>query len=261
MSRAQPLKDKVILVTRPVDQAAGMLQLLERSAARPLAFASIEICPVELGSQLKRRLSTLHEYDRLIFISVNSVEYSVLQLQKLNSRVDSINNEIAVIGRATQAAAEKAGFRITQMLNKGFNSEALLQHPAFQSAQIRQKKILIIRGVGGLAHLGDTLRLRGAKVDYAEVYSRGVPQHDMGIKRQQLSRNWPEMQINAITVTSNESLQNLYDMLDEPGRENMLKTRLIVPSHRCLQLAQTLGYERVVVAESALNEHMLDALN
>ncbi|VAW65641.1 hypothetical protein MNBD_GAMMA10-3040, partial [hydrothermal vent metagenome] len=42
---------------------------------------------------------------------------------------------------------------------------------------------------------------------------------------------------------------------------NMLKTRLIVPSHRCLQLAQTLGYERVVVAESALNEHMLDALN
>jgi len=64
------------------------------------------------------------------------------------------------------------------------------------------------------------LRLRGAKVDYAEVYSRGV---------QQLSQNWPEMQINAITVTSNESLQNLYDMLDEPGRENMLKTRLIVP--------------------------------
>ncbi|VAW65766.1 Uroporphyrinogen-III synthase [hydrothermal vent metagenome] len=256
-----PLKGKVILVTRPAHQAAGMLQQLEQRAAKPLAFASIEISAIEPDLLLKQRFNGLHEYDWLIFVSANAVEYAALQLDRLKIQAETIKNEIAVIGRATQAVAEKAGFKVTLALKKGFNSEALLQHPAFQAAQLRGEKILIIRGVGGLAHLGDTLLLRGAKVDYAEVYRRAVPQQDVGIKRQQLSHNWSEMQINAITVTSNESLQNLYDMLGVPGREAMLKTCLIVPSRRCQQLAQALGYQEVVVAESALNEHILEALN
>ncbi len=255
------LHGMVVLVTRPTHQAAAMLQLLEQSGAKPLAFASMEISPIEPDSVLKHRLSTLYEYDQLIFISVNAVEHTVLLLQKLNIPVEAIKNEIAVIGRATQSAAEQAGFKITQVMKKGFNSESLLQHAAFQAPQVNTKKILILRGKGGLAQLGDTLQQRGAKVDYAEVYRRGIPQQDKGIKRQQLSLNWQQQQINAVTVTSNESLQNLYDMLESPGKDALLESGLIVPSQRCMQLAQRLGFQSVRVAESALNEHMLDALN
>jgi len=255
------LQGMVVLVTRPTHQAAAMLQLLEQKGAKPLAFASMEIRPVVPDTALKHRLSTLHEYDQLIFISVNAVEHSVLLLQKLKIPVETVKNEIAVIGRATQAAAEQAGLKITQAMKKGFNSESLLQLAAFQAARVNAKKILIFRGKGGLAQLGDTLQQRGAKVDYAEVYRRGIPQQDKDIKRQQLSLNWPKQQINAVTVTSNESLQNLYDMLEPPGRDTLLESWLIVPSQRCMQLAQRLGFQAVKIAESALNEHMLDALN
>ncbi|HED34083.1 MAG TPA: uroporphyrinogen-III synthase [Gammaproteobacteria bacterium] len=255
------LQGKVVLVTRPTHQAAAMLQLLEQKGARPLAFASIEIRPVAPDAALKHRLSALHEYDQLIFVSVNAVEHTVLLLQKLNIPVEAIKNKIAVIGRATQVAAERAGFKITQALEKGFNSESLLAHAAFQAPRVNTKKILILRGKGGLAQLGDTLQQRGAKVDYAEVYRRAIPQQDACIKRQQLSLNWSQQQINAVSVTSNESLQNLYDMLEPPGRDALLETWLIVPSQRCMQLARRLGFQFVRAAESALNEHMLDALN
>ena len=254
------LKDKVILVTRPAHQAAGMLELLEQQGAKPLAFPSIEISPVELDEQLKQKLSLLNTCDLLIFISANAVRHTVLQLQKLNLSIDVIKSEIAVIGKATQAAAQQAGFKVTMSMEKGFNSEALLESPMFQASQINRKKIVIIRGVGGLEQLADTLQQRGAKVVYAELYRRHQPKRDNGVKRQQLSQSWSQLHINAVTVTSNESLQNLYDMLEAPGRDAMLKTPLIVPSQRCLQLAQSMGFQMVAIAESASNEHILDAL-
>ncbi|VAW68475.1 Uroporphyrinogen-III synthase [hydrothermal vent metagenome] len=273
MNPRQPLPslaDKVVLVTRPAHQSAGMLGLLEQAGAKPLAFPCIEITGIKLNDALKQQLVSLKTADLLIFISTNAVQYACRLLDKAGVGIETISAQVAVIGKATRRAAQQAGFclisdhtaskQTDSGLKKSFNSDALLQRPELQGARINAKKAAIIRGVGGLQQLGDTLLQRGARVEYIEVYRRGPPQQDIAIQRQQLSCHWDEMNIHAVSVTSNESLQNLYDMLEPPGRDEMLKSALIVPSNRCMLLAQSMGFESIRVAESASDTHMLDAL-
>lgn len=252
--------NKVVLVTRPAHQAADFIKELERSGATALAFPSMEIEPVEVTEQLLQLLSGLNKYHLLIFISSNAVKYAATILQKLDLPIETINCEIATIGKATHAAADSVGFKVSLQPENGFNSDALLQLPALQTGAINSKRVLIMRGEGGLEQLADTLTQRGAEVSYAEVYRRIKPRRDTGISRQQLSHQWEEMAINTVTVTSNESLQNLYDMLEAPGRTIMLATHLIVPSQRCYDLAMSLGFESVKIAESAINQHMIEAI-
>lgn len=254
------LKEGLILVTRPRHKANEFIKLIEQRGGSALAFPCIEIQPIELNDQLKKCLTSLYEMDLLIFISSNAVERFIRLIRLLGIDTRSINNEIATIGKATRAAAESAGLKVSLSPRVGFNSEALLALTELQQDKINTKKCLIIKGVGGLQQLADELQLRGAEVFYAEVYRREMPRQDGQVTRQQLSQGWANMKITTITSTSNESLQNLYDMLEPPGKHVMLTTQLVVASKRGYQLALTLGFKLVKVAKSATNQHMLEAL-
>jgi len=253
-----------VLVTRPQQQADEFIQLLASKGIAALAFPSIEIRSVELDTCLKKILHHLNDYDLIIFISANAVEQASKLMQQLGVAPASITTKMAAIGKATLAAANKAGFNINISPENKFNSEALLALNELQANQLKNQHCLIFRGVGGLEMLADELQQRGAQVSYAEVYRRIKPQHDAQndgqLSCQQLSENWQDLQIKAITVTSNEALQNLYDMLEPPGKNEMLKTPLIVASARGVKLAKKLQFKQVQSAQSAMNQHILDAI-
>lgn len=251
---------KVVLITRPRHQADEFAQLIENNRGTALLFPSIETQAIEINRQLASTLRSLNDFELIIFISANAVNYTASYLQQIEREPYAIESEVAVIGQATAAAVVAAGFRVSVEPTDGFNSEALLKMPGLQKAQVEGRKVLIIRGEGGRNKLSEVLTGRGAIVSYAEVYRRTIPEHDLKISRQQLSEQWAKMAINTITVTSNESLQNLYDMLEEPGKSAMLGTHLIVPSMRCYELAQALGFTALTIAESATNQDMAYAV-
>ena len=254
------LSDRVVLVTRPEQQQSEFVRLLQENAAAAFSFPTISIQPVTVTQQLSLILSNINEYDLLVFVSANAVAYTAKLLQQLNLTVNSIETEITVIGSATAQAATKAGFKISYQAETGFNSEALLALSEMQESAISGKQVLIVRGIGGLEDLANGLKQRGAKTAYAEVYQRDIPATDGEISRYQLSKHWAKFCINTVTVTSNEALKNLYEMLDSPGRDAMLKADLVVPSQRCFKLAQSLGFESVTVAGSATNKQMIEAI-
>ena len=254
------LAQKVVLVTRPEHQASEFMQQIEAHGGKAISFPTIEIRPVESDTALIDKLTKINSYNMLIFISANAVNYCVKLLQALKIDSQEIQSKIAVIGKATNAAATSAGFNVSIKPSNGFNSEALLKLTELQHEEVQSKSILIVRGVGGLEQLPDMLTKRGAIVSFAEVYERRVPLNDVQVKRQQLSHNWTELAISDVTVTSNESLQNLYDMLETPARSEMLNAHLIVPSQRCAQLARQLGFKTFSVAKSAGNQHMIEAI-
>lgn len=254
------LSARRVLVTRPAQQAAEFIELLRTRDIESLAFPTIEILPLELSHQLETQFLSLNQYDLLIFISANALKQAVELLQKLAISPASIRVKIATIGQATLDVAREYGFKVDLTPQSGFNSESLLAMQELQADNIKGERCLIIRGIGGLGLLAEKLQQRGMDVQYAEIYQRIAPEIDKFASRKLLSESWKSLNVGVISVTSNESLQNLYDMLKQPGKAEMLATPLIVVSSRGKELAGTLGFSQVSQAESAMNKHMLEAI-
>lgn len=240
-----------MLVTRPANQAGPFMQSLEQAGFRALSMPSIEITDVDDPQPALERVARLADYQLLIFISTNAVDWGLKFLQRQGV---SIRQPVAAIGSSTAARLAQHGIEVALQPLSDFNTEALLALDAMQAQHLSGQRVLIFRGQGGREQLADSLRERGADVDYAEVYQRRRPTAgDDTVMRQ-----WHNGDIHLVTVTSNQALENLYHMLDIKERPLLLSTALVVPGQRCAQLAQQLGFTgQILIADNATDDAML----
>ena len=157
------------------------------------------------------------------------------------------------MGRGTAKRLAEAGCTVDIVPQGRFDSEALLATRDLQ--QVAGQRILIVRGDGGRPLLGNTLESRGANVEYAEVYRRLCPNTDTT----PLLARWRE-DVQIVTATSNEILNNLWAMLGKEGRALLLTTPLVVISERMRSHAAALGFRQVILADGADDRSMLASL-
>lgn len=238
-----------ILVTRPAHQADGLCELIAEAHGRPIRFPALEIAGPADPAALRRQLAAAGDYQLLIFISANAVEHAFELLP------DSLpaDQQIAAVGNATARALAERGLEPTLVPPQRFDSEGLLTLPDLQD--MKGKRVLILRGNGGRELLADTLRERGAEVDYAEVYRRLLPQRSA----QNLVRGWDRM-VDMVSVTSAEVLDNLFTLLGDEGAERLRQTPLIVVSERLAEHARARGCRRLQLAAGAGDQALLDAM-
>lgn len=246
------LRGRGILVTRPAHQAEPLCKLLEAVGARALRFPVIEIQPVENPSALQAQLQRLSDYDTAIFISANAVEQALVLMPPQNWPAQV---KIAAVGSATTRRLEEHGLVVNSCPSSGFTSEALLALPEFQQPQGR--RILILRGEGGREQLRDTLMARGAQVDYLELYRRVTASSDPG----PLLAQWQAGMLDAVLITSAESLRSLQAIIGTLGMQLLCSTCIVVAHARIRDLAKSQGHSgAVVVAADATDAAMLEAL-
>jgi uroporphyrinogen-III synthase len=222
--------------------------LIEQSGGRAIPFPTIEILPSEHPEPARRLLA--EPWDLLIFVSRNAVEQA---LPLLPARQLPAGSVMAAVGAATAKALAEAGRSPDLMPSRGYDSESLLALP--ELADMRDRRVLIVRGEGGRPLLGDTLTARGAEVAYAEVYRRALPRADAAY----LLARW-DADVQLVTATSGEVLDNLCTLLGEDGQGRLLATPLAVVSERTAASARALGFLRVEIAERANDEDLLAAL-
>ncbi|MDH5694044.1 MAG: uroporphyrinogen-III synthase [Gammaproteobacteria bacterium] len=228
-----------VLVTRPEHQADALCALIEQAGGKAIRFPVLEIVAPSDESSLTHAVAHLQDYDMAVFISPNAVNQSLNRI--LAKGPFPVSVQIAAVGRASAKAVSKFGLQIDIFPKQRFDSEALLELPEMR--QVNGKRILIFRGEGGRELLAETLKARGAEVDYAEAYRRARPKSDVG----GLMKRWARGEIGVVTVTSNESLHNLYDMVGQLGRHWLLKTPLVVASERGVELAKELGFKSPIL--------------
>ncbi|MEZ5585351.1 MAG: uroporphyrinogen-III synthase [Candidatus Competibacteraceae bacterium] len=248
-----PLRHIGIVVTRPPQQADNLCRLIEAQGGRAIRFPTLEILPPQDSTPVLALLEQLDSYDWAIFVSANAVQWGLRLLPHGRTLPPRLRR--LAIGQATARALDRHGVS-AHIVPAHFTSEALLAMPALQA--VTGLRIIIFRGEGGRDLLGDTLRQRGAAcVDYAEVYRRSrpvaAPDH--------LLQSWQRGEIQAVIITSNESLQNLFALVGTVGQQWLLDTPLIVVSTRAQRLAQELGFRRPpLLAEEASDEAIVRAL-
>ena len=241
-----------VLVTRPAHQADRLCQLIEAAGGRAVRFPVIDIEPPADPQALRTLLEDIAGYDLAIFVSANAVEFALAALGK-QGLPSSLQR--AAVGKATAKALASQGYPPQIVPAEPYNSEALLALPELHSVQ--GKQIIIFRGEGGRELLAETLTARGARVSYAECYRRLRPQPDLA----PLLAVWHNNAPLVVVATSNEGLQNLFDMLAPQHTESLRATPLVVISKRAAVLAQSLGFKRQIeVAQSASDEAIMAAL-
>jgi uroporphyrinogen-III synthase len=249
MSNAGDLAGAGVLVTRPAGQAQALCRLIESAGGRARAVPTIEILPVEDPEPARALLAA--DWDLLIFTSRNAVELA-LALGFTGDWPRAAR--LAAVGRATAAALSTAGRAPDLVPSERYDSESLLALPAL--AQPAGQRVLIVRGEGGRALLGEVLAERGAEVRFAEVYRRMRPAFDA----RELIAHWGA-EVDLAIATSDEVLLNLIELLGAPGRDALLATPLVVISERTAQTARDLGFRSVRVAERAEDAAIVAALS
>lgn len=255
-----PLAQQRILVTRPVHQQKAIAQRLLALGAIPLSLPTLSIEALgeaNARQKAKSQVLALDAYQHVIFISTNAVEHGLALIDDYWPQLPAYQFYYA-IGAATSDALKSHGMLDHGMLGTEsdrarMNSEGLLKHPDLQS--LAQQKCLIFRGVGGREHLAEQLRLRGAQVDYAEVYERVCPSYSIEQIVDSIGA------CDKVLVGSGDTLYNLHHIAQQAQMLSCLTSKtILVPSARVAALAKQQGFDHVIVSENASVEACIKAL-
>lgn len=232
------LAGRRIVITRPAGQNEHLAELIRAAGGEPIVFPVIEILDLEDPRALVAAADRLDGYQLAVFISPNAVHKAMSVIRARREWPPSLR--AATIGRASEGALARHGVTDVIAPSGRFDSEALLALPAL--ADVNGWRVVVFRGDGGRELLGDTLRERGASVDYVECYRRVRPNADVG----PLLRRWGRGEIDAVAVSSSEGLRNLFDLLGQLGQALLKRTPLFAPHARIAESARALGCERVI---------------
>ena len=243
-TRSGRLLGRQILVTRPAAQAAPLAAMIAAEGGSSLCFPLLEIGPVDDLAAVHAAAACLSSWAFVVFISPNAVDYGLAPL--LAGRPWPATACAVAIGQSTAALLREKGLSRVVAPTARFDSEALLELPPFQLAQVAGKRVLILRGNGGRELLAETLRERGAEVVCATCYQRSAPQ-DVSALSSALQRD----ELDALTVSSSEGLRNLWAMLSDEARCRVQRLPLFVPHARIAEQAEAFGMQRIVLTEPA----------
>lgn len=251
-----PLVGLGVVVTRPAAQAEPMVERLQALGARIVRLPLLAIEPPLDLDAARAAVRAAATCDLAVFVSTNAVDHGLALLRETCGGIPA-GMRLAAIGQATAQALETQARAPDLVPVSGFDSESLLVLEELQAERIQGQRVVIFRGNGGREKISGTLRSRGAEVLYAEVYRRVRPPVDV----EALRTLGEAGRIDAIVVTSGESLSHLFDAFPRPPHHWLDRVALVVPSARIGEAAQRQGHRlEPVVASEAGDDALVRAL-
>ena len=254
-SDTAPLSGMRVLVTRPAHQQAPLCAAIGELGGVPVSFPLIAIEPVrdeEAQRRARSQVQDLDHYQLLIFVSTNAAHYGAELIDACWPQFP-VGVEVMAIGPTTAAELKQRLNCPVSHAEGGMDSEAILALPRL--SRVDGERIAIFRGQGGRELLAETLRGRGARVDYIEVYARRPVPRDAG----SLDAVLAEPGLDALIITSAESLATLLAIAGQHTKKLTLLP-LLVPSSRVAAQAREAGFARVVDAGGANQAALLGGL-
>lgn len=231
---ALALQGRKVLVTRPIRQASGLVELIEQQGGEAIVFPVIEITAIDVKQWGEWNPQ---QTNWLVFVSRNAVEHFLQDLPlPLPAHV-----KLVAAGEGTAQALRQNGLTVDLQPELSNGSAGLLQLPEWQ--QMAHQQVVIVRGEGGRELMADTLRARGANISYLEVYRRQLPTVSSELQQQACSADW-------LTATSANGVTNLLSLLSASCPQ-ILQKPLLVVSERIKAFALEQGFKQVHVSLDA----------
>jgi uroporphyrinogen-III synthase len=240
-----------VLVTRPLQQAQQAGDKLRAAGARVTLFPLLDILATQYPESAQRQLADIHRFDCVIFISHNAVDYACqLGGETFVHKLRACKT--GAIGKNTAQALSARGITVDFLPEQGFTSEDFLALSGLQT--VNNQNILIIRGEGGRELLAETLRGRGAQVEYADVYRRACPAASTADK---LKQHHNQQRLDIIALTSSESLHNLLMLMHDAAWLKQIP--LLVGSQRMAADARQAGFSADIIVAADPGDRPMQA--
>ena len=222
---ARPLFGKRVLVTRPRDQAAEMVALLESSGAEAIEAPMIRIAPPEDFGPLDAACAAVHEYDWIMFASANAVDVFVKRLLATPFDLRALKDvNLCAVGAATAERLRELGLKV-DFVPAEYRAEALVEGLA-ASRDISGVRVLLPRADIGREVVAEELRRHGADVTEVVAYRTVIvdPEREgePDIYRMLLDRR-----IDVVTFTSPSSVRNLVRVLGAEPAADLLQSTVV----------------------------------
>jgi uroporphyrinogen-III synthase len=246
----RPLEGLVVVVTRPAAQAARFAERVAAAGGQPLLLPTLAIEPIDLDADARRQRIP-DDFDWTIYTSSNAVEASLAQLPP------PTRTRVAAVGHATARTLRQHGIAVAAVPTTTSDSEGLLALDCF--ADLRGRRVLILKGRGGRTLLREELARRGAEVVLGDVYERR--RAVAGPAALDALREACDAGKAVVAATSAEVLAGLLELAPEERCPRLRDAALLVPGDRVAAAARELGWcGPIVVAQGAEDAAMADAL-
>lgn len=243
------LSNHTFLITRPEHQAAALCAQLTQLGGECQLLPTLHIAPVNTRDIANAINKLQRPIDTAIFTSANAVSPIIPYWSLIQPKVQP--KTVLAIGPGTAHALQQLSIIAETPTQQPFTSEALLALPTLRN--VKNQHIVIFSGEGGRTTLLDTLRQRGAFVEKIAVYRRELP---TPLPTLPTTRTF-----TCIISTSQESLQNLWQIAGEKDRAWLCAQQLLVISHGMALLAQHLGFIHLaIIAANASDQAIVQAI-
>ncbi len=231
-----------LIVTRPAAQAARWVQELQALGVDAQALPLLEIAPLADAASLHAAWHQLPGCALAMFVSANAVQHFFAA--RPEGAVWPAGVLAGSTGPGTTHALRQAGVADATIVEPAADAPALDSEALWAQLSARDwagRHALVVRGEDGREWLADTLRGRGATVDFVAAYRRLAPVPDAA-GRALLQAALVAPQNHAWLLSSSEAAQHLVSLA--PGAD--WSASLALASHpRIAATARRIGFGRV----------------
>jgi len=245
---SRPLFGKRVLVTRPRDQSADLVERLEAMGAEAIEAPMIRIEPPDNFEALDAACARAETFDWIVFASTNAVDAFISRLLLSPFDLRALGHtKLCGVGSATAEHLARHGLKLDVMPSE-YRAEALI-HALTQTSDLEGKKILLPHADIGREVIADELRKRGAQVIEVVAY-RTVATDPEREGQPDVYRMLLEGRIDIVTFTSPSAVRNMVSVLGaEPAVDLLRKTVVAAIGPVTAEAATRCGIDTSIVPD------------
>jgi uroporphyrinogen III methyltransferase/synthase len=222
---SRPLFGKRVLITRPRDQAAEFVRLLEGLGAQPIEAPMISIVPPPDWGPLDEVCRRIEAFDWIVFSSGHAVDALLGRLLASPLDLRALKGvRLCTVGPATAEHLTSVGIKV-DLVPAESRAEAVVQ-AMIEDGPLQGARVLLPRADIGREVIAEELRKRGADVTEVTAYHTVAVDHERDggpdIYRMLLDRK-----IDVVTFTSPSAVKNFVELLGEEPATDLLAPTVV----------------------------------
>jgi uroporphyrinogen III methyltransferase/synthase len=220
----RPLFGKRVLVTRPRDEAAELVERLEAMGAEAVEAPMIQILPPDDWTPLDSACERIQTFDAVVFASARAVDAFVPRLLAGPLDVRALHGvTLCAVGAATANRLLHYGLKV-DVTPSEFRAESLVRAVS-EGGDVRGKRFLLPRADIGREIIGDELRHLGAEVSEVVAYRTVAADGQDG--EPDIFQMLLDRRLDVVTFTSASAVRNFVNLIGADPAADLMQTTLV----------------------------------